>query len=339
MPALSKLPLILIVDAESVNCRLFEAKLTRTQEFRVAGATTSDAALRLAAQEPFAVLLWDLRLGETARLLPHLRAFSPQAAVLLTTTDDRLSLPASFDRIDIADVLVKPLNLDVLLQKVRAALVPPVAAPAAVTLELIAVGQQIVLRREAETCITRVVSVGLDAFTVAAPPRIPAPASFTPGAFVRIELQGEDAIYHFETTIQRRITQPVAQWELGMPQMIHREQRRKSPRVAVQAVVLLSPNDPAIPLPIQAAVKDVSRDGLAVVSEQDLPLGADVTFDLRQAGQDSVLGFGQVVRSEEHPALLPTQPTNYEIAVAFKSLPPTTRRRLHSLVKADGEKE
>jgi CheY-like chemotaxis protein/c-di-GMP-binding flagellar brake protein YcgR len=338
MSAPLELPLVLIVDAEAVNCRLFEAKLTRTQEFRVVSATNGSTATRLAAQDQFHVLLWDLRLGETLTLLPRLRAFSPQSVLLLTTTDDRWLLPSAFHRLDVTDVLVKPLNLDILLQKVRKAAASAVQQPTAVTLELLVVGQQIVLRRDVGTCLTRVVTVGLDAFTVAAPPRVEAPADFTPGAFVEIVLQGDDAVYHFETHIQKRIEQPIPQWQLVMPQTIHREQRRKSPRKSVQAEVLLSPNDPELPLPIQAVARDVSMDGLAVVSEQQMPVGAEVTFDLRQHGQESLIGFGRIVRSVERPTTLSTQPAQYEVAVEFTSLPMMAKRRLRSLVEKGDEK-
>ncbi len=338
MAAPSETPLVFIVDAEAVNCRLFEAKLTRNQEFRVLSATNSTLAARFAAQEPFAVLLWDMRLRETLPVLPKIRAFCPQSALLLTTTDDRPTLSLALQRLDVADILIKPLNLDTLLQRVRRAIAVPLQKMTTTSLEIVSVGQQIVLRRDTGTCTTRVVSVALDTFAVAAPPRVEAPADFTPGAFVRVAVPADDAIYSFETTILQRIEIPVPQWQIAMPNSLQREQRRKYPRAVVQTTFTLNPPaDAEEAVPMQVVTRDISLGGFAVVSEQEMMPGTEVTFDLNPSGTENLVGFGRVVRATPRTSDLLEVVPKYDIVVEFTSLPLIAQRRLRSLIEKTEE--
>lgn len=334
MVALSEAPLVFIVDAEAVNCRLFDAKLTRNQEFRVLCATSGASAARLATEETFAVILWDMRMRETLSLLPRLRAFCPQAALLLTTTDDRPILPIALQRLDVTDILIKPLNLDTLLQRVRHAVNSPPLPPVTPSLEIVSVGQQIVLRRDTGICTTRVVAVGLDTFVVAAPPRVDAPADFTPGAFVRIVLPAEDAVYSFETTILERTETPIPQWEVAMPRSIQREQRRQFSRAVIQTAVTLSAQTPSeTDVAIQAVARNISFGGLALISENALAPGTEVAFDLKQTGQENLAGFGRVVRATPRTSDASETVPKYDVVVEFTSLPLIARRQLRSLVE------
>ena len=336
MTAPSEIPLVFIVDAEAVNCRLFDAKLTRNGEFRVSCATNGTAALRLASQESFAVLLWDMRLRETLSLLPQIRAYCPQSALLLTTTDDRLTVPLALQRLDIADILVKPLNLDTLLQRVRHALAVPPQSMTAASLELVAVGQQIVLRRNTGTCITRVISVTQDTFAVAAPPRVEAPADFTLGAFVRVAIPADDAVYSFETTILERTDAPVPQWQIALPQTLHREQRRRFPRAIVQTAVTLSPCAAESIVPIEAITRDISVGGFALVSAEAITPGTEVAFDLKPSGEENLVGVGRVIRTVPRTSLLETA-SQYESAVEITSLPSPAEQRLRLLIEKTEE--
>lgn len=334
MVALSETPLVFIVDAEPVNCRLFDAKLTRNQEFRTLCANSGAEAVRLAAQETFSVILWDMRMQETLSLLPRLRAFCPQSALLLLTTDDRLTLPITLQRLDIADILIKPLNLDTLLKRVRHAVNASPLPPVTPSLEIVFVGQQIVLRRDTGTCTTRVVAVGLNTFAVAAPPRVDAPADFIPGAFVRIVLPAADAIYSFEANILERTEMPVPQWEIAMPRSIQREQRRQFSRAVIRAAVTLSAQNPSeTDAAIHAVTRDIGFGGLALVSENALAPGTDVAFDLKQTGQENLAGFGRVVRATPRTAEPPETVSKYDLVVEFTSLPLVARQQLCSLVE------
>src|ERR1051326_1784503 len=117
MNARSLPPLVLISDAEPYICRVFEAKLVKDNQFRVVCATSGSEALQAALQQPFDVILWDLRLRDSESLLPELRALSPYAALLLMTTDDLPQLTAETPRLDVTDVLTKPFGLDTLVER------------------------------------------------------------------------------------------------------------------------------------------------------------------------------------------------------------------------------
>ena len=113
---------VLVADGEPTLCRVFEAKLTNEGCFRVASAFTGIEAYRLALQQPFDILLWDLRLRDSDTMLPRLRTLCPDAAFLLMSTDDRPAVSVPVSRLDIACILVKPFGLDTLETCVRTAL-------------------------------------------------------------------------------------------------------------------------------------------------------------------------------------------------------------------------
>lgn len=113
---------VLVADAEPTLCRVFEAKLTKEGRFRVASASNGMDAYRLALQQSFDILLWDLRLRDSDTLLPRLRALCPDTALILMSTDDQPAVSVPVSRLDIAGILVKPFGLDTLETYIRTAL-------------------------------------------------------------------------------------------------------------------------------------------------------------------------------------------------------------------------
>src|SRR5579871_52827 len=120
-------PSVLIADAEAYVCRVFEAKLAKDNRFRVVCVTSALDAYQVVLEQPADILLWDMRLRETLRLLPLVRALCPHSALLLMTTDDRLILDPALSHLDVADILVKPFGLDILAERVGATLTLPQA--------------------------------------------------------------------------------------------------------------------------------------------------------------------------------------------------------------------
>jgi CheY-like chemotaxis protein/c-di-GMP-binding flagellar brake protein YcgR len=240
MVARSQAPEVLIADAEPYVCRVFEARLSKDGQFRVASATTGAAALQCALLQVFDVLLWDMRLRDTASLLPRLRALCPRAALLLMTTDDRPVLHLDVRRLDIADVLVKPFGLDTLAERVhRAAWIEPPPAAAA-QIDLVRVGQQLSVISPGGVCVTRVLESWQDTFVIVGAPRVETPLDFAPGLRVRVEVRGSDALYSFASKLLRLHLQPVARWELAMPSVIRRTQRRHYPRLPLHLMIALT---------------------------------------------------------------------------------------------------
>src|SRR5437763_16156550 len=136
-------PSVLIADADPYICRVFEAKLTKENPFRVMSVTTGQEALLAASQNDFSAILWDMRLRDTSRVLPRMRALCPGAVLLLLTTDDRPTLDSDLARLDVSDILVKPLNLDTLVDRVLAALEAPPAPSLSSPIDISRVGQRL----------------------------------------------------------------------------------------------------------------------------------------------------------------------------------------------------
>ena len=122
MQATSAPDSVLIADAEPTICRVFEAKLTKEGRFRVVCASTGADACVFAPQNSFDVLLWDLRIRDSDRWLPQLRALCPDAVLLLMSTDDRPVVSSAVSCLNVADVLIKPFGLDTLQNRVLSAL-------------------------------------------------------------------------------------------------------------------------------------------------------------------------------------------------------------------------
>jgi CheY-like chemotaxis protein/c-di-GMP-binding flagellar brake protein YcgR len=240
MVARSQAPAVLIADAEPYICRVFEARLSKDGQFRVVTATTGAAALHSALEQVFDVLLWDMRLRDTASLLPRLRALCPHAALLLMTTDDRPTLHAEVRRLDIADVLVKPFGLDTLAERVRRAarMEPPPATAAQV--DLVRIGQQLSVISPGGVCVTRVLENRQDTFVIVGAPRVETPPDFAPGLRVHVEVRGSDALYDFASNLLRLHLEPMPRWELAMPHVIRRTQRRHYSRLPFHMLIALS---------------------------------------------------------------------------------------------------
>ena len=234
-------PTILIADADSYICRVFEAKLAKDRSFGTVCVTSVAEALRAAAQNVFNVILWDMRLRDSISLLPRLRALCPEAALLLLTTDDRPTLESDLARLDVSDILVKPINLDALIERIHSALDAPKSVQLSAPMDITRVGQRLELTSALGTCVTRVLDNNYDSFVVVAEPRVRVPGDFRAGLRLRAQITGEDAIYSFTTRLLRAVTDPVDGWEVQKARSIRREQRRKHPRKPMSVVISLEP--------------------------------------------------------------------------------------------------
>ena len=329
-------PAILVADAEPYICRIFEAKLTKNNQFQVDCVTTGVDAIAAAEARNFDVLLWDMRLRNTPELLPRLRAICPGAALLVMTTDDRPILGAEFERLHVAQALTKPFGLDTLVERVEAALALPPQRSASARVELTEIGQQIALVSADGECVTRTLFSTQDTFGAVAAPRVFAPAAFAPGLQVEAQVLGPDALYRFDTEILEYRAALVPCWILQRPRFILRDQRRRFARLPlrIQAVVTERVALSEAPTAWQGAVDDVSLGGCALISEQDAPPGTRVSIGLRATGQAILDGAGRVVRSQSlqsdgSDAGLP----RYRIAIEFTELESAARAQLAALLE------
>jgi CheY-like chemotaxis protein/c-di-GMP-binding flagellar brake protein YcgR len=355
MLARSPTPSVLIADAEFYICRVLEAKLSKDNRFRVVTATTGLAALQVALDQSFDVIMWDMRLRDTSDLLPRLRALCPRAALFLMTTDDRPMLDADILRLDVAGILVKPFSLETLVDQLEQALKQMSATSAAAVIDLARVGQLLTLVSPGGRCVTRVLDRNLDTFTVLGAPRVETPADFATGLRLRVQVKGDDALYSFNSRLLRFLSHPIPRWELRLPSVIRREQRRKYPRVPMRIPVVLTnrlpgemasagrppaPRAEALePFAITGLTEDLSMGGCALLSAQPLPLGTPVRFDLQHTALHGLEGEGTVVRIQ--PLVSAETPpeesaSRFRLAVQFTAVEAGVRRRLRSLFGPNG---
>jgi len=111
--------------------------------------------------------------------------------------------------LDVADVLVKPLGLDTLVERIRHAMTKPRSTTPGTRVDLASVGQQLSIVTPTGLCVTRVLESGQDSFAVVGSPRVETPSDFVPGQPVRVHVKGEDALYSFGSRLLRTHDLPV----------------------------------------------------------------------------------------------------------------------------------
>ena len=342
MSVQSPVPSVLIADADPYLCRVFEAKLHKDNQFDVVVANTGTEASLAALKQGFSLILWDARLRDTSRFLPRLRALCPRASILLMTTDDRPTLDMELRRLDITEILIKPFSLDTLIEKLRHSLSSPVLTEKTANLDFARIGQRLTLISPEGSCSTRVLERYQDSFVVVGAPRVEVPADFAPGLSVRVEINGEDARFFFQSQLFRYLSLPVPAWELALPTRIHREQRRKQPRVHLVLPIRIEPLqvDESISTESQAAIlnlgatENISASGCTLISEAKLEVGMRVHFSIAASALSQIEGEGRVVRIESLHEAKNLQ--NSHIAITFDGLETHSDKLLRELVKAGG---
>ena len=336
-------PSVLIADADPYLCRVFEAKLHKDNQFDVVVANTGTDASQAALKQGFSLVLWDARLRDTSRFLPRLRALCPRASILLMTTDDRPTLDMELRRLDITEILIKPFSLDTLIEKLRRSLTSPVHTEKTANLDFARIGQRLTLISPEGRCSTRVLERDQDMFVVVGAPRVEVPADFAPGLSVRVEINGEDALYYFLSQLFRYLALPVSAWELALPTRIHREQRRKQPRVHLALPIRIEPLQAVEGVTLESqdvihnlgATENVSVSGCTLISEAKLEVGMRVRFAIDASASSQIEGEGRVVRIDPLPEAENLQ--NTHIAIKFDGFEALSDERLRELLKTGGE--
>jgi len=104
---------ILIVDDERSMCELIHTDL-RLREFESAWYTSADAALRALQEEPFDVVLTDVRMPGTSglRLCEQVAANRPDIPVVVMTAFGSLETAVAAMRAGAYDFITKPIEMD-----------------------------------------------------------------------------------------------------------------------------------------------------------------------------------------------------------------------------------
>ncbi|MCS6775683.1 MAG: PilZ domain-containing protein [Chloroherpetonaceae bacterium] len=340
MLAHARTPCVLIADVDPTNCRVFETKLARNNQFHVISVTSGHEAIQAALRNNFDVILWDLRHSDA--LLPRLQALCPYAVVLLMTTDDRFRLPEEWHLLEIVDTLVKPFSLDTMVEKIHLALARgPVLEKKAFHFEPVRVGQSLTLQWDNEECTTRVLECCQDTFLVVAGARVHAPEQLPEGQRITVQFNGEDALYHFRSRMVRAYSAPLTRWELQKPAAIQRRQRRRYPRFPMRVPVQIRvPAEGSTPvsaplilseaLPVwEGETANIGLGGCAIVCSSALPAGTNVLFQCASGDRTLIQGRGRILRSDPLPV---SDAPQYLLAIQFDALSPGTRRALRGLL-------
>ncbi len=319
---------VLVADADPYICRVFEAKLTKEGRFRVACATAGAEAFRLALEEPFDILLWDLHMRDSDTYLPLLRAICPAAALIGMSTDDQPSMSVTLARLDILEVLVKPLGLDT-LESALHALSGDRFQPRTLYFRIGIVGQGLTISTPGGECRTRILDTEQDVFTVVGAPRIVTPPDFEAGRAVVVRQAGLDALYEFDSRLLRSIDKPLPCWELAMPSTLTRRQRRRHPRVPISLPLIIRLDDVTSSV-AEAVTTDISASGLAMISKVPLTAGTRISFTL----EPSLGGSAEVIWSRKDSA--PNHEIQHRMGLRFDASPgPDGSRFQDLLVKRD----
>ena len=106
-----------------------------------------------------------------------------------------------------------------------------------------------------------------------------------------------------------------------------REERRRSPRVAVDVPVRLTLGRDSMP----GRLRDICRDAALVEVHQECPLGSDVSLMFELAEEDGPMQVaGQVIR------LAPGDGDARAVAVLFRNLHPTAEGRIEMFLHRQG---
>jgi DNA-binding NtrC family response regulator len=124
-PDASKSPRILVVDDDHGQRSLLETFL-RAKGYRTQSAASGEAALQLLAEEPFSMMISDVRMAGMSGIetLRRVREKHHDLPVLLVTAFADIRSAVSAMRDGAVNYLAKPIDLDELMATVRLALAP-----------------------------------------------------------------------------------------------------------------------------------------------------------------------------------------------------------------------
>ena len=123
---------VLVVDDDE-HLRQALEELLEMEGYSVAGAPLGPAALSLADQESFDLMLVGFKLPGTGSLsvLPALRSRLPGVPIILMSAQVGRNTVADAYRAGACDFIVKPFNTEQVLAAIRRALEQPAVGPAA----------------------------------------------------------------------------------------------------------------------------------------------------------------------------------------------------------------
>jgi DNA-binding response OmpR family regulator len=331
---------ILLIEDDTNFARILETQLRRSG-FDVNAVRDVAAGLQCLLRRPFDLVLVDVRLPDANGLevVPRLRAIVPATPFLLITAYEEENLRARAIAAGAADVLYKPFDMDFLVEAVRARISESRREPEPATaLPWLAVtpGQVVILQslgvREPREQTARVERTNCDAFQVEADRAIVVDARKP----VMVSIYGGDALYQFQTHVLEAGVAGTA-LVLTQPKVIHRRQRRRHPRIALNLPVSLQSMTPSEEK-VEGMIRDVSLGGMALVAPSYLPPGtpALLHWALPTPFRGEVKARGTVLRVEVISDL--QQLGIYRLALRFTRFLSGSRSLLQDCIASCGKR-
>ena len=337
---------ILIADDEANLCRILEAEL-RKSGFQVTSVHDGTQAIDQAVSANFNLIILDVRMPMLDGLsaLREIRKTRKNTPIIIMTAYESHDTMASALSMGATACVNKPFDLESLVALVKATLdegngQKSVNWASAVRTVLFNKHQPILLEiHEGEYAgqyQSRIEDKDDQTLTVACPLKEEDCVAIRPGTAVSIGFAGEDAFYSFETTVLTTREDFPPTVIVGKPAVIYRVQRRKYPRTLVRIpveVALIDKSGEDLTGPaMRVHTENICAGGLKVVSETELPDGAEVkiqTYDI--PGLPHFYGTGKITRARK---TFVNSHVDWEYGIQFTKVDDDARHALRTAIES-----
>ncbi len=324
---------ILVVDDEVNLCRILDAKLYRSG-YKVMTVHDGLQAVEKVRERRFDVVLLDLILPKLGGLeaLERIRKIDAELPVIvMTACENSDALMRARDQ-GVAAFVSKPFDLDRLVHLVQststggrtAAGESEVPEPSGIFQP----GQKAEVEPEAggprlrAAVLARSSDILHLAFDGDAPP-------LTPGTRVRVSVGAPGALYRFSGELVREGGNGRA--SVTIPPVIHRVQRRRSPRLDIRAPAVVNAGGRCL----RGETRNIGAGGICITAAEPLEAGTEATISVAKLPSlEQFRQEGQVVRCgplhEEEPR------DRFEVAICFPRPDPGVHRMVLQQMSGEG---
>ncbi len=329
---------ILLVEDERLLERVV-TELLRTASLTCEVAHTGKEALARLQERQYDLVLLDLRLPDTlgSEILRQVRQLYPQLPVVLMTAYMASEELAEASAYAPDAVLYKPFDLETLLATIWNLLrKPPTSFPDRAVVSMVASPSPLPIaplpfEHEPVTLIlpeARVVGRVLArddhllSVHTALPPKLNSIKSLW------VEWVGSDALYRFRSRVATQTPQEEGMyWLLHLPQVIHRRQRRRYPRLPAEGQVMVSVVG-RVQRAIRGKLLDISQGGIGVCLPIILSRGASVSVFVECHHSEGLLSFQSEGTVRHVVAYAEGGNPAYRVGIQLTQVPSAIRQRL-----------
>lgn len=339
---------LLLVEDEPLLSRIIEEML-RGLGFRVALAQSGQEAIATLEQEPFDLMLLDVRLPDMSglQMLDTLCKTQFSVPTILLTAYQSEAENAESLHPSVEAVLLKPFDWDLLLATIRRILSiePYTSVDCRERVDLPErSGSGTSYETPPERAWVTISSAEDNGEWMATVGQViggnemyfslmTAPVSETPTR-VKVQYPGKDGQYRFRADVIDSVAaESMGIWVLNRPRSVQRIQRRRFPRLEAEGHVTLIPLDQRVMRAVQADLIDVSERGLQVCASTALNKGTPVQVVVDGALLNENIHFVVQGAICHAVGMIHNHTARYHLGVTLKGLPIGLRQQLRSLSK------